>query len=303
MGATLGRIRESRPAETTPRRALGIVLSGGGSRGIAHIGVLRALLEHGIVPDCVAGVSAGAIVGALYASGYPPAKMLEFFRKTDPFRFANVAFSKPGIWDTAKFVPAFRRWFPDDSFAALRRPLRILATDLQRGEAVVFDRGPLILPLLASSSVPMVFSPTEIDGRWYGDGGIVDNFPARLIAGQCDLLLGVHVSPMREVTSDQLGNSLNVLERALEVGMFARAKEEFSRCELVLRPAGLEKFSLFETKRLAEIEAAGYAEAKARMPQIERLAKVVGSLASAAAPPQWMATDAAASEPSPKGKA
>ncbi len=294
MGATSGKSREARAAQATTRHALGIVLSGGGSRGLAHIGVLRALRDHGIAPGCVAGVSAGALVGALYAAGYPPEKMLEFFHKTDPFRLANVALSKPGIWDTAKFVPAFRAWFPDDSFDALRHPLRILATDLQRGEGVVFDRGPLILPLLASSSVPMVFSPTEIDGRWYGDGGIVDNFPARLIAERCDLLLGVHVSPMREVTSDQLGNSLNVLERALEVGMFARAKEEFARCKLVLRPSGLEKFSLFETKRLAEIEAAGYAEAKARMPQIERLAKAAGALASAAALP-GMTADGAAS--------
>lgn len=281
----------SEPAGTTARHALGIVLSGGGSRGIAHIGVLRALLERGIQPSCVAGVSAGALVGALYAAGYSPPKMLEFFQSTEPFRLANVAFAKPGIWDTAKFVPAFRRYFPDDSFEALPRRLIILATDLLRGEGRVFDRGRLILPLLASSSVPMVFSPTEIDGCWYGDGGIVDNFPVRLVADCCDLILGVHVNPMREVSPAELGSSLAVIERALEVGMFVKAREDFSRCELVIHPPNMVRFGLFETKRIVEIEAAGYEAAMARMPEIERLVKVAGALASAAPPPHWTESD------------
>lgn len=271
MGAEL-KASERPDAESAPRHALGLVLSGGGSRGIAHIGVLRALLERGIEPDCIAGVSSGAIVGALYAAGHSPAKMFEFFRRTDPFRFANVAgLSKPGIWDTMKYVPAFRRYFPDDSFGKLKRKLRILATDLLRGEGVVFEQGPLILPVLASSSVPMVFSPTEINGRWYGDGGIIDNFPVRLLLGRCERIIGVHVSPLRDVRAVELGNSLSVLERSLEIGMYARAQEDFSRCDLVIRPRDMLRFGMFETKRLAEIEAAGYEETVQALAGIERL--------------------------------
>lgn len=253
------------------RHALGIVLSGGGARGIAHIGVLRALLERGIAPTCIAGVSAGAIVGALYASGYSPAKMLEFFQTTDPYRLANFAFSKPGIYDTAKYVPAFRQWFPEDSFSRLRHELHVLATDFLRGEPVTFTHGPLVLPLLASSAVPMVFSPVEIDGRFLGDGGIIDNFPVQLIASRCQRLIGVHVSPMREVKVGDLGNSLSVLERALEVGMFVKAREEFTRCDLVIHPRRIDQFGMFETKRIVEIEAAGYEETVGRLPAIERL--------------------------------
>jgi NTE family protein len=193
---------------------IGIVLSGGGTRGIAHIGVLRALGERGIFPDCIAGASAGAIVGALYAAGYAPPEMLEFFIKKNPFRLSKVAFSKPGIIDTAKVVSDFEEYFPENSFEALGRELRIVATDLTRGEPVEFDSGALIPAVLASSSVPLLFTPLEIGDQVFADGGIVSNFPAELLEGRCRALLGVHASPIRELARSDLNSSLTVLKRA-----------------------------------------------------------------------------------------
>lgn len=252
------------------RHSLGIVLSGGGSRGIAHIGALRALRENGIEPDCIAGVSAGAVVGALYAAGHSPAKMMEFFEAVDPYRLNNVSFAKPGILDTQKLVPEFRRYFPVDSFEGLPRRLRILATDLFSGERTIFESGPLILPVLASSSVPMVFSPTEINGRWYSDGGIIDNFPVELVTGCCETVLGVHVSPLREMAHTELTTSLSVLERAMEVGMFAKALDKFEQCDLVIQPMDLTRFGMFDTKHYTDIESAGYAATQARMTEIKQ---------------------------------
>ena len=104
------------------RYRLGIVLSGGGSRGLAHAGVLRALVEKGIAPDCVSGTSAGALVGALYASGRGSEEILRFFDDANPFRLSRLALKKPGVIDSEKIVGAFERWFPEDSFAALARP-------------------------------------------------------------------------------------------------------------------------------------------------------------------------------------
>lgn len=263
--------RRSRTRATTERYRLGIVLSGGGSRGVAHIGVLRALLEQGIEPDCIAGTSAGAVIGALYAAGHPPETMLEFFREIEPFSFSHAAFGKPGLLDSMKFAPDFRRYFPDDRFEALQRKLSVVATDLLSGEAAIFESGPLVLPLLASSSVPMVYSPTEIDGRWYGDGGIIDNFPVRLLRHRCEVILGVHVSPMREVTISELDTTLSVLDRALEVGMFSRSRENFELCDLVVLPQDLIHYRLFDTKHLAAIEATGYDAAQAQLEGIKRL--------------------------------
>lgn len=255
------------------RYRLGIVLSGGGTRGVAHIGVFRALLEHGIEPECVAGTSAGAVIGALYATGHSPEVMMDFFREIDPFSLAHMTFGKVGILDTMKFVPEFLRYFPEDSFEALQRKLFVVATDLLSGEATVFESGQLVLPLLASSSVPMVYSPTEIEGRWYGDGGIIDNFPVRLLRDRCDIIIGVHVSPMREVLIEELGSSLSILDRALEVGMFSRSRERFALCDLMVLPRQLVNYGMFDTKHLADIEATGY---EATLPHLAEIKRLVG---------------------------
>lgn len=251
---------------------IGIVLSGGGGRGIAHIGVLRALAEHGILPDHVAGASVGAIVGALYAAGHSPAEMLEFFQKSSPFQVSRFSLTKPGIIDTNKVRSDFEAYFPDDSFEALPRELRVVATDLTRGEPEVFDSGPLIPALLASSAFPLMFSPVEIDGRLYADGGITSNFPVELLVGRCRTLIGVHVSGLRTTVKADLGHSLAVWRRALEVGIFTNSRAKYDGCSVVLRPAGLARFGTFDTRHSAEIEAIGYEAAIERMSEILRAA-------------------------------
>ena len=247
---------------------VGLVLSGGGTRGIAHVGVLRALVERGIRPGCIAGASAGAIVGALHGAGYDPAAILDFFVRKNPFRLAKISLAKPGIIDTEKVVADFAEYFPDDSFAALDVELHVVATDLTRGEAVHFESGPLIRTVVASSSVPVMFTPMKVEGRILADGGIVSNFPAELIRGRCRVLLGSHVSPLREVDSTELGSSVSVLKRALEVGMFRASQTRFDLCDVLIHPQELSRFGLFDTRSFAAIEDLGYRAAVERMPAI-----------------------------------
>jgi NTE family protein len=254
-----------------PQKDVGIVLSGGGSRGIAQIGVLRALGEVEIFPDCVAGASAGAIVGALYAAGYSPAEMLEFFIKKNPFRLSKVAIAKPGIIDTGKVVGDFEEYFPENSFEALGRELRVVATDLTRGEPVEFHSGALIPAVLASSSVPLMFTPMEVGGRVFADGGIVSSFPVELLEGRCRVLLGVHASPLLELTPSDLHSSLTLLKRALDVGMFQASQRKFEKCDLVICPADLGRFGIFDTKHMVAIEEAGYEAAVEHMPAIREV--------------------------------
>ena len=147
-----------------------LVLSGGGYRGIAHIGVLKAMEEAGLAPDMIAGTSAGAVVGALYSYGVSTEHMLKFFKGLQLLSFGNYAFGKPGWVDPDNFYEAFRELLPEDDFGSLRIPLQVTATDILTGKLEIFSQGPLIRPLLASAAFPGFFAPVEIGKGYYVDG-------------------------------------------------------------------------------------------------------------------------------------
>lgn len=255
-----------------PRRRLGLVLSGGGSRGLAHAGVLEALAENGILPDCISGASAGALVGALHFAGHRAESILEFFERTSPFRLSHLApFGKPGWIDTEKIVDDFREFFPDDSFEALGGELFVSATDLVNARLVVFSRGPLIRPLLASASIPLVFTPTPFAGTLFADGGILDNFPTKPLAGRCRVTLGVYASPLHEAERDELASSMAVTYRALEVGMFLASQRKFRHVDLMLCPRQLRDYRTFDLKHHREILDIGYRAASEQIDEIRRL--------------------------------
>ena len=247
---------------------LGMVLSGGGSRGLAHVGVLKALGEEGVEPECLSATSSGAIVAALYAAGYSPEEMLEFFETKHPFRVSRLALGKPGLFDTDKVVADFLEYFPDDSFEALGKKVFMTATDIGHGRLEIFASGRLIPAVLASSSAPLVFTPTEIDGRLFSDGGVIDNFPVDPLFGLCSTILGVYASPLRRRDISELKSTLAVSMRALEVGMYYRSRDKFHQCDLLICPEELSRFGNFETRHYAEIMEIGYRAARARMGEI-----------------------------------
>lgn len=251
---------------------LGMVLSGGGARGLVHVGVLQALSEQGIELQVLAGTSAGAIVAALYAAGYSAEESLEFFVEKNPLRMSRLSLAKPGIFDTKKVVKDFLEYFPDDAFEALHKPIYLATTDIVEGKPEIFASGPLIPAILASASTPLVFTPTEIDGHWYSDGGITNNFPIEPLLGHCDRIIGVYATPLRRISERDLSNSLNVSQRAFEIGMYYSSKRKFHHCDLLLCPEELSRFGSFDTKHLGEIMQIGYRAASERMDAILGLA-------------------------------
>ena len=175
---------------------VGLVLSGGGARGFAHIGVLRALERAGAKFDVVAGTSMGAIVGALYASGYTPDEIYEIGKTTSWRDVVDISL-QAGLIKGNRFETFLAEYLPA-TFAELELPLAITTTDVQSGEEVVLVEGELVKAVRASSSFPGAFEPIAFGGRTMADGGIVNNLPiaAATLLG-ANRVIASDVSPPR----------------------------------------------------------------------------------------------------------
>jgi NTE family protein len=240
----------------------GLALSGGGVRGIAHIGVIKALEEQGIYPSIIAGTSAGAIIGALYAGGCSWEGMLDFFKTTSVFSINKYARSKPGFVDTNKFYDAFKAYFPSDSFESLNKSLYITATNILDGTLKVFHDGELIRPILASAAFPGLFSPVRIKEGYYVDGGIINNFPVDIIKFHCDQLIGTYVNSFEKVALDELRHTYSVIERAYKIQMARDSLSKFKDCDLIISPEGLRKYRMFSLSDMDGLLQLGYTAAK-----------------------------------------
>lgn len=241
---------------------LGLVLSGGGMRGAAHIGVIKALEEHGISPTHISGTSAGAIVGALYAAGISWSDMLHFFKTTNIFRTNRYAFNKPGFIDTEKFYDDFKVFFPKDDFSVLKKKLFITATNLTEGTLKIFSKGQLIRPVIGSASFPGLFTPTEINGKFYIDGGVLNNFPVEPLKKHCDKIIGVFVNPLEKIGIENIKHSFTVLERAYKIKAVTASLVKFSECDLVIYPEELANYNIFGMNHIDTIFDMGYLAAK-----------------------------------------
>lgn len=241
---------------------IGLVLSGGGSRGIAHIGVIKALEELGVFPTHISGSSVGAIVGALYAYGYNWKEILQFFNKIQIFDLKKYALGKPGFIDAEKFYLQFREYLIEDNFSSLKKSLTITATDILKGELKIFSMGELIRPVLASAAFPGVFAPVKIKGSYYIDGGALNNFPVNFLKLDCDIIIGSYVNGYNVITMNDLKHSHHVVERAFKLKSVKDDYAKFEKCDLVISPKELNKYGTFNKKHLNDIFNIGYEATK-----------------------------------------
>ncbi|MFS4466281.1 patatin-like phospholipase family protein [Maribacter sp. 2210JD10-5] len=239
-------------------KTIGLVLSGGGVRGMAHIGVIKAMEEVGLTAKIVSGSSVGALVGALYANGNSVSDMLRFFKETPLFKYNFFAIAKPGLIDTERYVSIFKNYLPHDSFDALEKELCIVATNLQEGEEAFIDKGELIKPLLASAALPPVFSPVMYNGSLYADGGIMNNFPLEPILGKVDFIIGSNVSIVSKLQKKDLNNSLQLTGRTTGLMIYAINREKIKKCNIVFEPKSLEHIGILDRKGIEKAYAIGY---------------------------------------------
>ncbi|MGD8854719.1 MAG: patatin-like phospholipase family protein [Chloroflexota bacterium] len=173
---------------------IGLALSGGAVRGLAHIGVMQALAAADIPIDCVAGCSAGSILGAMYCAGMSLNQIQSYVPHVTWRRIANLARSKEGLLDFEKLERLMIMLLGDIRFRDLKIPFAVTVMDTATGERLIIHEGRLAPAIRASCSIPGFVTPAEVDGRLLADGGVVDNLPVDgALALGADYVIGVDV--------------------------------------------------------------------------------------------------------------
>jgi len=244
---------------------LGIALSGGGVKGFAHAGALKAIEEFGIRPEIISGTSAGAIVGAMYASGLPPEKIIEIFRNRYINNFIEFTLPKAGLFGTAGFIKFLDENIPVKTFEELKIPLFVVATDFDHGKSVIFSSGDLINKVMASACVPVFFKPITIEGINYVDGGLFMNFPVSVIRKECEKVIGINVSPL---IADKYSKSIiGVVERTYHYIFRANTILEKRLCDILVEVEEAMQFKVFDLDKVDQIFELGYQVMKSKLEQ------------------------------------
>ena len=244
---------------------IGLVLSGGGTKGVAHAGVLKFLNEKNIQPDIIACCSAGSIVASLHAVGKKPEDILEFFQSIHLFSWKHFTFSKSGFLSKETFREHLQPILGDRKIGDLDVSLKIVATEMVSGSQVVFDDDfDLIDAVSASCSIPGISVPLTIEDKIYCDGGVLNNFPADVIRCDCEKLIGVFLSPPLCVEPQDLDSIKSVISRSYDLLSYRTEQYKFSYCDWFITSQKLAQFGTFEkkTSKLQEIFDLGYRSAK-----------------------------------------
>ncbi len=260
------------PPEPPPRPAraprLGLALGGGAARGFAHIGVIQVLEEAGIRPDLVVGTSAGSLVAALYASGKSGPELARLALAMDESAITDWSFPGRGVIRgeaLARYVREQTGARPIEQFAL---PLGVVATDLDNGQAVLFQRGDAGQAVRASSAVPAVFQPVKIGAREYVDGGLVSPVPVRFARQMgAELVLAVDISTPPD--GNPTGDAMRLLLQTFAIMGRSINQFELKDADLVLRPRLNGHSGADFTVRRQAIEA-GREAAMASLPQLRQ---------------------------------
>ncbi len=228
--------REERRDRGMARKRIGLALSGGVAKGLAHIGVVKGLLELGIPIDCVAGTSSGSLVGALVAAGVPPEKMAELAKRTRWRDLVRPVVPREGLLDSGPMERILRRHLGDRNIEDLALPYAAVAADLETGREVVITSGPVARAVRASCAVPGFFTPVRVDGRLLVDGGVCANIPTHVPRELgADLVIAVDLSgALGKGLSSR--NIFGILLRTFEIMQHEKRAIEAKGADVLIRP-------------------------------------------------------------------
>lgn len=263
------------PPVATPKPPVkvALVLGGGAARGFAHIGVIKALEAQGIVPDIVVGTSAGSVVGALYAGGMTGFEMQKLALQMEEGMVLDWVLPNRGVLKGEALQAFINQKLKNQSIQKLPKPLGVVATDLQSGEMVLFRVGNTGMAVRASSTLPGIFQPVEINGRDYVDGGLTSPVPALAARTMgADFVIAVDISNVGR--RNKLAGTMDVMLQTFAIMGHAISLHELKDADVVIHPKTAQVSSTdFEDRHLAILE--GEKAAVAIMPELKaKLAKM-----------------------------
>ena len=268
---------------------IGLALSGGGAKGVYHLGFLQYLKEQEIKFDVISGTSAGSLAGTLFVLGYEP-EIIKNKLKTIKSKSLKSMFKSLGGTGLVSF-DSMVHLIEDhilevdeltERFCDIEANLNIVSTELLSGNEVVFNKEntpemKLMTAMLASSSYPMVFAPVEIKEGIYSDGGITNHFPAEITKEQSDYTLGIFVTPETKVKKESLKSSRNIALRAMNLQGYASELKKFELCDDIIFQEELSNYKTFDISEdsIDKLYELGYEDAKNNKVLIKKLKQLI----------------------------
>lgn len=234
----------------------GLVLSGGGTRGFAHLGLIAALFEKGIKPDVISGTSAGAIVGAFIAGGKTPEQILEMLKKGWFFKYTKLHIPIDGLLKLDGLKEVIQTEIEAKNIEDLKIPFFATVSNLNKGTVEYKNKGPLGEIVLASSSIPILFSPVIINGETYVDGGLMDNIPIKPIQNKCKQIIVSNISPINPKA--KIKNLVQIATRTFYMSVIGNVEEIKKQASVFVEPEGIDEYDILNRSHADELFEMGY---------------------------------------------
>jgi len=254
---------------------VGLALGGGGAKGFAHIGILKALEEYKIPIHKIAGTSMGSIVGALYCAGYSANEILKMLQEEKIWNWFKIDILKGGLVNLNGVKEILRKHIGHDEFSKLKKPFYVAVSNLNSGKVKVISEGNMLLEWIAAScSIPVAFSPVTINNDTYVDGGLFMNLPSDPLMFDCDTVIGSNVIADSKV--ETIANAKDVAERVFNLSIIQNQRISKLHCDLYIESKKLVNYSMWDFNKFDEIIEIGYKAAKKKierdlLPQISEI--------------------------------
>ncbi len=240
-------------------KSVSLCLSGGGARGLAHIGVIKAIEEFEMNVKAVSGTSAGSIVAYMLAAGLKSHEMVDIAKKHKFYSAFKMSLSKIGLVSMENLTTIFKKFIDVEEFENLKTPLYVAVSNLRTGDVEYIHKGNIHNAVVASCSIPMIFSPVKINNDLYADGGLTDNLPIKPLEDFEYDIIGVNI--MGDGSGKTPDSFAKLVDRTIDIVAWQNTKRALSKCRYPINITEAQKYGIFDFKKVDELVELGYNEA------------------------------------------